>query len=68
MQAAGLFASNIFVRDATIAAEVFRQTIHDYCKRLSSIEVMVPLSVTAADYQQHDTLPSETDLKGRYLS
>jgi len=54
--------------DATIAAEVFRQTIHDYCKRLSSIEVMVPLSVTAADYQQHDTLPSETDLKGRYLS
>ena len=54
--------------DATIAAEVFRQTIHDYCKRLSGIEVMVPLSVTAADYQQHDTLPSETDLKGRYLS
>lgn len=54
--------------DATIAAEVFRQTIHDYCKRLSGIEVIVPLSITAADYQQHDTLPSDTDLKGRYLS
>ena len=54
--------------DATIAAEVFRQTIHDYCKRLSGIEVMVPLSITTADNDQHDILPSETDLKGRYLS
>ena len=56
------------VSDATIAAEVFRQTIHDYCKRLSGIEVMVPLSITTADNNQHDTLPNESDLKGRYLS
>lgn len=56
------------VSDATVAAEVFRQTIHDYCKRLSGIEVMVPLSITAADDVQPDKLPSEADLKGRYLS
>jgi hypothetical protein len=54
--------------DAAIAAEVFRQAIHDYCKRLSGIEVMVPLSITAADDVQPDILPSESDLKGRYLS
>lgn len=56
------------LNDATISAEVFRQTIHDYCKDLSGIEVMVPLSITAVDNKQHDTLPSESDLKGRYLS
>lgn len=54
--------------DATISAEVFRQTIHDYCKRLSGIEVMVPLNITTADKNQPDTLPSENDLRGRYLS
>lgn len=56
------------VSDATLAAEVFRQTIHDYCKRLSGIEVMVPLSITTVDKNQSDTVPSENDLRGRYLS
>ena len=56
------------LNDVTISAEVFCQTIHNYCKDLSGIEVVVPLSITAADNKQHDKLPSESDLKGRYLS
>jgi hypothetical protein len=55
------------VSDATIAAKVFRQTIHDYCKQLSGIEVLVPLSVTVADHIPTDTLPTGSDLKGIYL-
>ena len=32
------------VSDAVVAAKVFRQTIHGYCKQLSGLEVLVPLS------------------------
>jgi len=42
--------------------------LHDYCKQLSGLEVLVPLSVTVADDTPRDTLPTATDLKGRYLS
>jgi hypothetical protein len=53
--------------DATTAAKVFRQIIHDYCKQLSGVEVLVPLSVTVADHIPTDTLPTGRDLKGIYL-
>jgi hypothetical protein len=55
------------VSDAIIAAKVFRQIIHDYCKQLSGIEVLVPLSVTIADHIPRDNLPTGSDLKGIYL-
>jgi len=56
------------VGDAATAAKVFRQTIHDYCKQLSGIEVSVLLSVTVADHVPTDTLPKGSLLQGRYLS
>jgi hypothetical protein len=56
------------VNDATTSAKVFRQTIHDYCKQLSGIEVLVPLSVTVADGVPTDTLPTGSNLLGIYLS
>jgi hypothetical protein len=56
------------VGDAVVAAKVFRQTIHDYCKQLSGLEVLVPLSVTVDVDTPNDLLRSENDLKGRYLS
>ena len=56
------------VSDATTTAKVFRQTIHDYCKQLTGIEVLVPLSVTVADGVPTDTLPTGSDLLGNYLS
>ena len=37
------------VSDAKEAASVFRQVVRDYCKRLSRLEVLVPLSVTVAN-------------------
>lgn len=52
------------VSDAVVAAKVFRQTIHDYCKQLSGLEVLVPLSVTVGVGAPNDLLPSENDLKG----
>lgn len=56
------------VSDAVVAAKVFRQTIHDFCKQLSGLEVLVPLSVTVDVDTPNDLLPSENDLKRRYLS
>lgn len=56
------------VSDAVVAAKIFRQTIHDYCKQLSGLEVLVPLSVTVDLDTLNEQLPSENDLKGRYLS
>jgi hypothetical protein len=56
------------VSDAVVAAKAFRQTIHDYCKQLSGLEVSVPLSVTVADNTPKDILLTASDLKGRYLS
>ena len=56
------------VSNAVVAAKIFRQTIHDYCKQLSGLEVLVPLSVTVDVDTPNELLPSENDLKGRYLS
>ena len=56
------------VSDATVAANTFRQVIHDYCKQLSGLEVLVPLSVTVADGISKELLPSNKELKGLYLS
>ena len=54
--------------DAVVASKTYRSTIYDYCKKISGIEVLVPLSLTVADNTTTDTLPSASDLKGRYLS
>ena len=56
------------VSDATVAANTFRQIIHDYCKQLSRLEVLVPLRVTLADGITKELLPSDRKLKGIYLS
>ncbi len=56
------------VNYATVAANTFRQIIHDYCKQLSGLEVLVPLSVTVADGISKELLPSNKELKGLYLS
>ena len=56
------------VSDGIVAAKVYRQTIHDYCKQLSGVEVLVPLSITVDVDTPNELLPSENDLKGRYLS
>tara|TARA_B110000046_G_scaffold76172_1_gene84285 strand:- start:359 stop:541 length:183 start_codon:yes stop_codon:yes gene_type:complete len=56
------------VSDATVAANTFRQIIHDYCKQLSGLEVLVPLRVTLADGITKELLPSDRELKGIYLS
>ena len=56
------------VSDATVAANTFRQIIHDYCKQLSGQEVLVPLRVTSADGITKELLPSDRELKGIYLS
>ena len=55
------------VSDTIVAAKVFRQTIHDYCKQLSGIDVMVPLSITVVADTPNCLLPLDIDLKGKYL-
>ena len=56
------------VSDATAAANTVRQVIHDYCKQLSGLEVLVSLSVTVADGISKELLPSNKELKRLYLS
>jgi hypothetical protein len=56
------------VIDAKVTARVFRQVMHDYCKQLSGLEVLVPLSVTVASGSPRDLLPSDKDLEGTYLN
>ena len=56
------------VSDAKEAASVFRQVVRDYCKQLSGLEVLVPLSVTVADGISKELLPTDKELKGIYLS
>lgn len=55
------------LKDAVLATTTYRSIIYDYCKKLSGIEVLVPLSLTVADSTITDILPSDSDLKGRYL-
>ena len=56
------------VSDAKEAANIFRQVVRDYCKQLSGLEVLVPLSVTVADGISKELLPTDKELKGIYLS
>jgi hypothetical protein len=56
------------VSDATVAANTFRQIIHDYCKQLSGLEVLVPLRVALADGITKELLSSDSELKGIYLN
>ena len=58
------------VNYATVAANTFRQIIHDYCKQLSGLEVLVPIPirVTVADGVTKELLPSDREFKGIYLS
>ena len=56
------------LKDAVLGVTTYRNIIYDYCKRISGIEVLVPLSLTVADNTPTDTLPHANDLKGRYLS
>ena len=56
------------VSDVKEAASVFRQVVRDYCKQLSGLEVLVPLSVTVADGISKELLPTDKELKGIYLS
>ena len=56
------------VNYATVAANTFRQIIHDYCKQLSGLEVLVPIRVTVADGVTKELLPSDREFKGIYLS
>lgn len=55
------------VSDATVAAQTFRQIIHDYCERLSGLKVLVPLSLTIQADMSGIQLPSDNELMGRYL-
>ena len=56
------------VSDAKQAAYVFRDTIRTYCLRMNGLEVLVPLSVEAAELLPDDQLPSDEELSGVYLS
>lgn len=55
------------VSDAIRATEVFRKTINEYCKELSGLDVMIPLSVTTVS-SRTDLLPNEDQIRGEYLS
>lgn len=55
------------VTDAIRTAEVFRKTINEYCKELSGLDVMVPLSLTTVS-QRIDLLPNEDQIRGEYLN
>lgn len=54
--------------DAKVAAKTFREVIYQYCKRMSGLEVMVPLSVEVGDGIDTDLLPDGRDLTGQYLN
>ena len=56
------------LKDTALGVTTYRNIIYDYCKRISGIEVLVPLSLTVADNTPTDTLPHANHLKGRYLS
>ena len=55
-------------KDAIVAAKTFREVIHQYCKKMNGLEVLVPLSVEVGDGVSTDKLPDEKDLIGEYLN
>lgn len=58
------------VKNAKIAASIFRNEIRQYCKKISGVEVLVALSIelqTDLDVDQ-DELPSNEELVGVYLN
>lgn len=55
------------VSDAKVAADVYRETIRQYCKDMSGLNVLVPLDCEVAEGVTIDTLPREDDLRGEYL-
>ena len=56
------------VSDVRQAAYVFRETIREYCLKLSGLEVLVPLSVEAHDHLMAKELINEEELMGIYLN
>lgn len=55
------------VSDAIRTTEVFRKTINEYCKELSGLDVLVPVSVTTGS-SRTDLLPNNDQIIGEYLS
>ena len=56
------------VSDAKQAAYVFRDTIREYCKTLSGLDVLIPLSIEAKDDLMVQSLINEEELVGVYLN
>ena len=56
------------VSDVKQSAYVFRDTIRGYCKTLSGMEVLVPLSIDAKDDLMVGELIKDEDLKGSYVN
>ena len=56
------------VSDAKQAANVFRDTIREYCRTLSGLDVLVPLSIEAKDDLMAQSLINEEELVGVYLN
>ena len=58
----------IKISDAKQAAYVFRDTIREYCKNMSGLEVLVPLGIEVLEHLKSDVLPDRKDLIGKYLN
>lgn len=54
--------------DVKRSAYVFRETIRDYCKTMSGLDVLVPLSVESKDGLMVQSLINEEELVGKYLN
>lgn len=55
------------IRDATQSAYVFRDTIREYCKSMSGLEVLVPIGIEVLEHLKSDALPDRKDLIGIHL-
>ena len=55
-------------KDAKVAAKTFREVIHQYCKKMNGLEVLVPLSVEVGQGVSTHQLPEGNDLIGEYLN
>lgn len=56
------------ISDAKQSAYVFRDTIREYCKNMSGLEVLVPIGIEVLEHFKSDALPDRKDLIGRYLN